>query len=152
MARAYRCYTCFRLINGFALLCLMLEMPFSAGILVQSTLAAERLEKPSGGRNPGKNEFDLDALADRVRASTSIGFLTKLSLRNQVDDLVEAFRRFHSGERNPPLAELRQSFNFLIMKITSLVQDNEPELANDIFNARGVLWARLTDPKEFSKI
>lgn len=151
MARAsYRAFLRFERIDGFALALLWLML--TTGVPAHSILAAERPATSANASGDGKNEFDLDALAERLRASTSIGFLTKLSLRNQIDDLIEDFRRFHAGKRDRLLPELRDSFNFLIMKITSLVQDNEPELAKDVFNAREVLWAKLTDPKEFSKI
>jgi hypothetical protein len=98
----------------------------------------------------GESDFDVNKLADRLRASSAIGVFTKLALKNEVDDLLDAFRRFHAGQRDL-LAELRERFNLLLMKITSLLQDKDPKLSKDIFNAREVLWAKLVDPKEFSK-
>jgi hypothetical protein len=97
-----------------------------------------------------EGDFDVNKLADRLRASSAIGVFTKLALKNEVDDLLDAFRRFHTGQGDP-LAELRERFNLLLMKIASLVQDKDPKLSKDIFNAREVLWAKLVDPKEFSK-
>jgi hypothetical protein len=130
-----------------------LATPVAGGAADQSGVRVERVANSGNAGQAGKKkEFDLDALAERLRASTSIGVLTKLSLRNQVDDLIEAFRRFHAGERARPLSELRERFNFLLMKIISLVQDKEPELAKEVFSAREVLWGKLTDPKEFSKL
>ncbi|HET8564341.1 MAG TPA: hypothetical protein VFM35_10755 [Candidatus Binatia bacterium] len=99
----------------------------------------------------GEADFDINKLAERLRASSAIGVFTKLALRNEVDDLLDAFRRFHGGQSGQ-LAELRERFNLLLMKITSLLQDKDPKLSKDIFNAREVLWVKLVDPKEFSKI
>jgi hypothetical protein len=109
--------------------------------------------KENGSKSPptvGGSDFDVNKLAERLRASSAIGVFTKLALRNEVDDLLDAFRRFHAGQ-NGQLAELRERFNLLLMKIISLLQDRDPKLSNDIFNAREVLWAKLVDPKEFSK-
>jgi hypothetical protein len=108
--------------------------------------------KPAGANDRPSSEFDLQTLADQIRASRAIGFFTKLSLRNQVDDLVEAFRRYHDGESEKPLDQLRERYFFLLMKIISLLQDREPDLSKEIFDAREVLWAKLADPKKFSKL
>jgi hypothetical protein len=100
---------------------------------------------------PAAEELDINKLAERLRASPAIGFFTKLQLKSEVDDLLDSFRRFHGGQ-NERIADLRERFNLLLMKITSLLQDRDPKLSTDIFKARGVLWAKLVDPKEFSKI
>jgi len=124
-------------------------------------IAAESLPLGAAGQFPpppealaapaGETDFDINKLADRLRASSVIGVLTKLALRNDVDDLLDTFRRFHAGQSDL-LAELRERFNLLLMKITSLLQDKDAKLSKDIFNAREVLWAKLVNPKEFSKI
>lgn len=119
---------------------------------VPEVLAAPAKEPEA--RSPataGEPDFDVNRLADRLRASAAIGVFTKLALKNEVDDLLDGFRRFHAGQ-NAQLAELRERFNLLVMKLISLLQDKDPKLSKDIFNAREVLWAKLVDPKEFSKI
>lgn len=115
-------------------------------------VAPQSLASAAAGQSLGESDFDINKLADRLRASPVIGMLTKLALKNEVDGLLDAFRHFHAGQNDQPLAELRERFNFLLMKITSLLQDKDPRLSKDIFNAREVLWAKLADPKEFSKI
>ena len=89
--------------------------------------------------------LDLKSLEQRLKESNSIGVLTKLSLKNQVDDLVAKFRAFHSGKRPPELNELRPSFEMLLMKVLSLLQDKEPGLAKDIDASRSAIWQLLTD-------
>ena len=71
--------------------------------------------------------------------------MTKLSLKNQVDDLVARFRQFHAGHRPPSLVELRPAFELLLMKVLSLLQDSDRRLASDINASRDALWAFLTD-------
>jgi len=43
--------------------------------------------------------LDLKSLEQRLKETQAIGVLTKLSLKNQVDDLVGRFRSFHAGQR-----------------------------------------------------
>jgi hypothetical protein len=74
---------------------------------------------------------------------------TKLSLKNQVDDLLERFRSYHQGGNNPGLPRLRQDYELLLLKVLSLLQDDDPELARDISASREVLWNVLADPDKF---
>jgi hypothetical protein len=96
--------------------------------------------------------LDLSALEQRLRDTSAIGLFTKLSLKNQVDDLVAQFRAFHQGSSTPTLAELRRRFELLVIKVVSLVQDDDPSLAAAISASREALWALLSDPKKFSNI
>jgi hypothetical protein len=70
--------------------------------------------------------------------------MTKLSLKNQVDDLIARFRNFHAGHRPPTLTELRPAYELLLMKVL-LLQDEDKPLANDINASREALWGVLTD-------
>jgi len=76
--------------------------------------------------------------------------LTKLSLKNQVDDLVQRFRAFHQGQRPPGLSELRPSFDLLLMKVLSLLQDKDVALAKDIDASRNAIWGVLTDREKLA--
>lgn len=96
--------------------------------------------------------LDLKSLEQRLKDTGAIGVLTKLSLKNQVDDLVARFRAFHQGNRPPTLAELRPSYELLLMKVLSLLQDRDTALAKDINASRDALWGVLADRDKFSKI
>ena len=74
--------------------------------------------------------------------------LTKISVKNQSDDLIEKFRAYHK-EQAPPLAELRRSYDMLFLKLLSLLQDGDPPLAKDIDRSRSAIWEILADPKKF---
>lgn len=89
--------------------------------------------------------MDLKVLEQRLKATDAIGVLTKLSLKNQVDDLVARFKAFHDGKRPPTLPELRPSFDLLVMKVLALLQDKDPRLASDIHASREALWSVLAD-------
>jgi hypothetical protein len=94
--------------------------------------------------------LDLTTLEQRLRGTGAIGTLTKLSLKNQVDDLVGRFKSFHSGQRPPTLQELRPAFELLLMKVLSLLQDGDKALASDINASREALWGVLTDREKLS--
>ncbi len=75
--------------------------------------------------------------------------LTKISVKNQSDDLVERFRAYHKQQSAPPLSELRRSYDMLFLKLLALLQDGDPPLAKDIDRSRAAIWEILADPKKF---
>ena len=95
--------------------------------------------------------LDLKGLEQRLKDSAAIGVMTKLSLKNQVDDLVAQFRTYHQGQRPPTLAELRRPFELLLMKVLSLLQDKDAALARDINASRDAIWGVLTDRNKLAK-
>ena len=98
---------------------------------------------------PSTQPIDLKSLELKLKDSKAIGVMTKLSLKNQVDDLVGQFRAFHDGHRPPTLAELRQPYELLLMKVLALVQDQDPGLATTLHNSRDYIWGVLSDRNKF---
>jgi hypothetical protein len=96
--------------------------------------------------------LDLAGLTERLRNTNAIGVFTKLSLKNQVDDLLEQFRDFYKTRGKPPLPELRQRYELLLLKVVSLLQDNDQSLATAVASSREAIWNILSNPQEFSKI
>ena len=97
-------------------------------------------------------KYDINALVARLRGTKAIGFFTKLALKNQIDDLMDRFRRFHAHEEETPLEKLRDQFNLLFMKVVTLLQDREPALGQEIAKGREILWGKLADPQEFARL
>jgi hypothetical protein len=95
--------------------------------------------------------LDLASLETRLRATGAIGVFTKLSLKNQVGDLVDQFKTFHHGGA-PPLTTLRQEYELLLLKVLSLLQDNDASLASAISASRESIWGILVDPVKFAKL
>lgn len=95
--------------------------------------------------------LDLNSLEERLKETDAIGLLTKLSLKNQVDDLVGEFRAYHRGVRPPTLTQLRPAFELLLMKVLSLLQDKDPALAHDVGASREAIWAVLSDPRKLAE-
>lgn len=96
--------------------------------------------------------LDLELLEKRLKETSAIGFFTKIALKDQVDELLEKFRDFYRGRANIPLAQLRQPFDLLIMKVLALLQDNDPQLARDILASREAIWEILSDREKFARI
>lgn len=97
-------------------------------------------------------DLDLTSLKQRLRDTHAIGVFTKLSLKNQVDDLLDQFRAFYRGELKTSLAELRQRYDLLLLKVLTLLQDSDASLAVAISSSREALWNILSDPEKFAKI
>ena len=100
---------------------------------------------------PKAAPLDLRTLEERLKDTGAIGVLTKLSLKNQVDDLIGRFRAYHQGARPPTLTDLRPAFDLLLMKVLSLLQDHDPSLARDINASRDAIWAVLNDPRKLAQ-
>jgi hypothetical protein len=101
---------------------------------------------------PAPPALNLASLEQRLRDTHAIGVFTKLSLKNQVDDLLDEFRAFYRGQVAVQLAELRQRYDLLMLKVLSLLQDSDPPLANDIVASREAIWGILKDPAKFATI
>lgn len=78
--------------------------------------------------------------------------MTKLSLKNQVDDLLDGFRDHYAGKGKSSMPQLRQSYDLLLMKVLSLLQDKDQKLASDIVASREAIWGLLADPKKFAAL
>jgi hypothetical protein len=96
--------------------------------------------------------LDLGSLETRLRDTKAIGVFTKLSLKNQVDDLLEQFREFHQSRDQGRLGKLRQTYDLLLLKVLSLLQDGDPALARDVSSSREALWSILVDPDKFKNL
>ena len=108
---------------------------------------AARESKP-----PAAAPLDLTSLEQRLRDTRAIGVFTKLSLKNQVDDLLAFFRAYHAGRSALQLSELRQRYDLLLLKVLSLLQDGDPTLATAVSSSREAIWAILIDPKQFARL
>lgn len=100
---------------------------------------------------PAPAPLDLASLGTRLKQTRAIGVLTKLSLKNQVDDLLAKFRAYHARQGTATLPELRRSYDMLMLKVLSLLQDSDPPLARDIVQSRAAIWGILADPRKFNE-
>jgi hypothetical protein len=94
--------------------------------------------------------LDLTSLETRLKETKAIGVMTKIALKNQVDDLLNQFRAFYAGKLKTTLAELRRPYDLLVLKVLSLLQDSDPSLAEAIVASREAIWGILSDPVKFA--
>lgn len=117
---------------------------------VPTTAAAAAAVPPSKAATPPP--LDLQGLEQRLRDTRAIGVFTKLSLKNQVDDLLTQFKAFHQGQSGVTVGQLRQKYELLLMKVVTLLQDGDPALASAVQSSREAIWNVLTDPQKFAAI
>jgi hypothetical protein len=96
--------------------------------------------------------LDLTSLEQRLKDTNAIGVLTKIALKNQVDDLLDQFRAYYQGKLKTTLAELRRPYDLLVLKVLSLLQDSDPLLASAIVASREAIWGILADREKFATV
>ncbi len=114
--------------------------------------AKQPAASPPAQRSAGPPPLDVAALEQRLKDTHAIGLFTKLSLKNQVDDLLAQFRAHFHGNGSPPLSDLRQRYDLLMLKVLSLLQDGDPPLAQTIGSSREAIWGILSDPNKLAAI
>lgn len=116
---------------------------------------AQAAKKDSTSSDAGKEKappLDLASLETHLKETKAIGVLTKIALKNQVDDLLGEFRAFYQGKLKTTLAELRRSYDLLVLKVLALLQDSDAPLASAIVASREAIWGILSDPAKFATI
>jgi hypothetical protein len=96
--------------------------------------------------------LDLKALEQRLRNTKAIGIFTKITLKNQVSDLLDKFEDYYDGKAKHTMKDLRLSYDLLLMKVLSLLQDEDQQLASAIVASREAIWVLLADPKTFATL
>jgi len=96
--------------------------------------------------------LDVTALKARLRDTVAIGVFAKLTLRSQVDELVESFRIHYEGGQKSSLAALRKPYDALVMKVLDLLQEGDPPLARSIASSREAIWGILVDREKFQSV
>jgi hypothetical protein len=131
--------------------------------LTPSKASAKSGATPSSEAPPAKSEspalalskpqaapLDLKSLETRLKETPAIGVFSKLTLKNQIDDLLGQFRAFYQGKAKTSLADLRRSYDMLVLKVLALLQDADPPLAGAIAASREAIWAILSNPAKFA--
>jgi hypothetical protein len=124
--------------------------PASTPILPGPLTAA--VPGPPPAQSSPKPQLDFKAMEQRLRNTSAIGVFTKLSIKNQVDDLLKAFKGYHAGQTPPTLDDLHQRYDGLLLKVVSLVQNDDPDLASSISASRTAIWERLSNRESFQAI
>ena len=94
-------------------------------------------------------QIDLVSLEDGLRKTDAIGLSEKLSLKGDLDRLVEKFHAYHERTEDDGIEKLESSFHQLVNKTLSLLRADDPDLHQRISAARGGLWTLLRDRETF---
>ena len=94
----------------------------------------------------------LTTLEQRLKDTDAIGLFTKITLKNQVDELVGRIEAHYTGNGTNDLQVLRRTFDQLLRKVHDLLKSGDPALAAAILNSREAIWTVLTDPAKYAKL
>lgn len=100
---------------------------------------------------PAEPAVSLEDLGTRIKQTPALGTFSKLSLKNDLDDLVDGLRGYHARKEGD-LDDLHQRYEALVLKLMTLLEEDEPELALALGRSRERIWNRLVDPVEFAKL
>jgi hypothetical protein len=131
-----------------------------------SRVQAKPPATPSGAAPSAKSEMppaapakpqaavplDLKSLETRLKETQAIGVFTKLTLKNQIDELLNQFRAFYQGKQKTSLADLRRSYDMLVLKVIALLQEADPPLASAIAGSREAIWGILSNRAKFAAV
>jgi len=107
----------------------------------------DRFEKIGG---PTSENIDIDKIKALLRQAKGISLVDKLELRQRLTGFTEEFYKFHKGESEKTLAQLRARFNAIHHQIVSLLSPENPQLSAHFERARGALWSAYSDHEAFS--
>jgi hypothetical protein len=122
-----------------------------------SPAAVSQLAKKDGvalelAKQKALSPLDLTSLEKRLNETRAVDVLTKIAFRIRVDNLLSQFRAFYQGKLKTTLAELRQTYDLLVLELLSPLQDKDPSLAAAIVGSREAIWGILADPARFAAI
>ena len=115
-------------------------------------LRTKESSPPALEKQQASPPLDLVSLKNLLKETKAIGLFSKIALKNQVDDLLSQFRAYYQGSAKTTLAELRQRYDLLLLKVLSLLQDRDQSLATAIGASRESIWGILADREKFATI
>ncbi len=65
---------------------------------------------------------------------------------------MKQFRDYYQGKTKLSLKQLRQSYDLLLIKVLSLLQHTDQNLASKIVSSREAIWGLLSDQKKFNAL
>lgn len=128
------------------------KVPMPPAPVPTEQIGKQESAAPVMGKQEASPPLDLASLKNRLRETKAIGVFTKIALKNQVDDLLNQFRAYYQGRARVTLAQLRQSYDLLLLKVLSLLQDGDQLLARAIMASRDAIWGILADPAKFATL
>ena len=114
--------------------------------------ASESTSEQTANSPASVTAIDLTTLEDRLVETDAIGFFTKLELKSQLGALTGKFRDFHGRSDAAEPTHLREDFDLLLLKLLTLLQDDDPGLHKAVAEARPGIWRTFSDPVLFAQL
>jgi len=113
----------------------------------QTRASQNDLSNHADKRSANAASVDFNVLKERLKNTDAIGFFTKLAIRNDILDLMDKIKTYRKHAMlNAKRAEIRRSFDGLLLKIIALLKD-DPELSRDLYVGRESIWESLLEVK-----
>lgn len=98
-----------------------------------------------------EDELNLTQLEDRLKDTKAISPFKKLSLKGEIDGLLEQVRQAHLNGGKAEVTKLRPQYNAMIDKIYGLL-GKDPQLGQDILASKQAIWNLLSDQTQFASL
>ncbi len=96
--------------------------------------------------------LDLETLKSRLRTTPALSLTEKLALKQEVGQLLDQLRLYHSGRSAISLEALHRQFDQLVSGLVSVLHIGDPALCQDILQAQEAIWGVLRDPLQFARL
>ena len=97
-------------------------------------------------------DLDVTTLRTRLRETSAIGLVTKLTLKQDIERLIHGLADYHAGRAVTPLATLHQMYSALVSRTVGLLEHGETDLAHELTVSSERLWNELSDPDRFAAL
>ena len=97
-------------------------------------------------------ELDVATLRVRLQDTAAIGLVTKLGLKHDIEQLIEALADLHAGRATTTLDALHAAFGALVVRTIALLEDGETDLAEALADSSEQIWSELADPDRFAAL
>ena len=95
---------------------------------------------------------DLRMLTAALRDTKAVGTMTKIRLRNDINRVLGRLERWHGNKGRFTLDQLQEQYHLLLMKIATLIHDDDLVLHQQLCNAWAGIWLDLKDPDRFRQV
>jgi len=95
---------------------------------------------------------DLRMLTGGLRETKAIGRMTKIRLGNDINKMLRRLERLHNNNSKFTLDQLEEQYHLLLMKIATLIHDDDLVLHQQLCNAWARIWFDLKDPDSFRQM
>jgi len=97
-------------------------------------------------------EDKLGEVERQLWETATIGTLTKLSLKSELESLLEAFSRLHLGDGEHELSHLIRRFDLLLIRTLGLLRSQDPALVGLLREIRPEIVATLSHPDRYARV